>query len=370
MSQSERVLLTGGNGLVGSAVLVNLCEAGYNVHAVVRRQDAIDKTSAHPLIKKFSGQIQWTVVPDITKPDAFLEVVKGCHYIVHVASPIPPIPPRPMDLRTPALQGTQAIINAAESEPLVKRVVVTGSVASLMSHEEALPSHAHYQPGGKIAFMDGNTYYPLPPERPDDTTATVFHRYSDSKRASCNLIKDYAAAHRDSHFQIVLLCPGWILGPGMFVANKTEALGTANLTLSWVMADLREFINPALGIPAEQPTPFRAEFVWIDDVALGHTRALTVALPSGTNLQIWVMAVETPAGPRIEDAEEILKRRSPELAKHLSFAGKIQTLPVNDDGARTQEELLGKKYMPFEDQVVKAVEWMTSLPDAPEASAA
>lgn len=369
MSQSERVLLTGGNGVVGSAVLVALCEAGYNVHAVVRRQDAIDKTSAHPSIKKFSSQIQWSVVPDITKPDAFLEVVKGCHYIVHVASPIPPIPPRPLDLRTPALQGTQAILNAAESEPLVKRVVITGSIASLMEPEQALPDHPFNQPGATIPYMDGKTYHALPAERPDDAATTPFHRYFDSKLASGNLVKDYAAAHRDSHFQLVLLCPGWVMGPGMFVTNKTEALGTANLTLSWVMADLREAINPVLGLPADQPTPYRAEFVWIDDVALGHARALTVPLPSGTNLEIWVMAVDSPKGPRIEDAEEILKRRSPELAKHLSFAGKIQALPINADGERTQDELLGKKYVSFEDQVVRSVEWMTSLPDA-EPSAA
>ncbi|KKY29636.1 putative cinnamyl-alcohol dehydrogenase [Diaporthe ampelina] len=361
MSQSERVLLTGGNGLVGSAVLVALCEAGYTVHAVVRRQDAIDKTSAHPLIKRFSEKIQWSIVPDISKPDAFLEAVKGCHHIVHVASPIPPVPPRPMDMRTPALDGTQAILNAAESEPLVKRVVITGSVASLKKPEHSQFDHPDYQNG--LPFMSGDKYYPVPTERPNDAAAPVFHRYDDSKIASGNLVRDYAAAHRDSHFELVLLCPGWVLGPGLFTTNKTEAMSTANTTLAWVMVDLREVINPALGVPADQPTPFRCEFVWVDDVALGHVRALTVPLPSKTNLEVWVMAVDAPAGPRLEDAEEILKRRSPELAKHLSFAGKVKGVPVNHDGARTQEELLGRSYVPFEEQVMGAVEWLLSLPD-------
>lgn len=361
MSQSERVLLTGGNGLVGSAVLVALCEAGYNVHAVVRRQDAIDKTSAHPSIKRFADKIQWSIIPDISKPDAFLEVVKGCNHIIHVASPIPPIPPRPMDMRTPALDGTKAILNAAESEPLVKRVVITGSVASLFKPEHMKFDHPDYDTG--LPFMSADTYYPTPAERPDDATSPVFHRYTDSKIASGNMVRDYAAAHRDSHFEIVLLCPGWILGPGLFVTNKTEALGTANLTLSWVMADLRELMHPALGLPVDQPTPFRGEFVWIDDVALGHVRGLSVPLPSKTNIEVWVMAVDGPEGSRVTDAEEILKRRSPELAKHLTFPGKVKSVLVNDDSARTQEELLGKSYVPFEDQVVRAVEWMVSLPD-------
>lgn len=361
MAQSETVLLTGGNGFVGSAVLVALCEAGYKVRAVVRRQDAIDKTSAHPAIRRFADQIQWSIIPDISKPDAFLEAVKGCHHIIHVASPIPPIPPRPMDMRTPALDGTKAILNAAESEPLVKRVVITGSVASLMKPGHMRWDHPDYKSG--LPFMSADTYYPTPTERPDDATSAVFDRYGDSKIASGNLVRDYAAAHRDSHFQLVLLCPGWVVGPGLFVTNKTEALGTANLTLAWVMADLRAVINPVMEIAVDEPTPFRSEFVYVDDVALAHVRGLTVPLPSKTNLEVWVLAVDSPVGPRIEDAEEILRRRSPELAKHLSFAGKARTLPVNVDGARTEKELLGKSYVSFEDQVVRAVEWMASLPD-------
>lgn len=65
---------------MGSAVLIALCKAGYQVCAVVRRQDAIDKATAHPLVKRFSSQIQWTIIPDISKPDAFLKVVVGCNH--------------------------------------------------------------------------------------------------------------------------------------------------------------------------------------------------------------------------------------------------------------------------------------------------
>lgn len=118
-----------------------------------------------------------------------------------------------------------------------------------------------------------------------------------------------------------------------------------------------------MGVPTEQMTPIRSEFVWIDVVALGHVRALSVPLPSGTNLQVWVMAVDSPHGARIENAEGFLKRRSPELAKQLTFSGKMRTHTVNFDATRAQDELLGKEYVPFEDQVVRAVGWMVSLPD-------
>ena len=57
------------------------------------------------------------------------------------------------------------------------------------------------------------------------------------------------------------------------------------------------------------------------------------------------------------------------LAKHLTFPGKVKSMAANADGARTETELLGKKYVPFEEQVVRAVEWMVSLPDG-EPSAA
>lgn len=297
MPPCERVLLTGGNGVVGSAVLIALCKAGYQVRAVVRRQDAIDKATAHSLIKQFSGQIQWSIIPDISKPDAFLEVVMGCNHseplldtvlssskallrsnqtaghgagyvqavalyfymhitttlmlwmltldaaVVHVASPVPTVPPRPMDMRTPAQDGTKAILDAAECEPLVKRVVITGSIASLVNPGDPRFTHPNCESPATMPLMTGATYYPLPAERPDDN-APVFQRYVDSKIASGNLAREYAAANPESHFQIVLLCPGWVLGPGLFITNKAEAMGTANLTLSWVMADLRELINP------------------------------------------------------------------------------------------------------------------------------
>ncbi|ROW00326.1 hypothetical protein VMCG_07238 [Cytospora schulzeri] len=368
MSQPQRVLLTGGNGVVGSATLLALCEAGYNVHAVVRRQDAIDKTSSHPSIKKYSDQIQWSIVPDMTKPDAFLDAVRGCHYIIHVASPLAPMPPRPCDVRTPAVQGTQAIINAAESEPLVKRLVVTGSVASLSRPSETLPDHPQYQPGGTIPLMSGATYIPTPPERPRDDSSP-FSRYADSKLASGNLVRDYAAAHPDSHFQVVLLCPSWVLGPGLPVRNKVEALYTANLTLAWMMLDSSPLLNPVWDLPPDVPTPLRSDSVWIDDVALAHVRGLSVPLPGGGNSQTWVLACGPPSGNSFAGAEEIVRRRLPEVAKHFSFAGKIHSLPVNVDGASAERELLGRPFVPFEEQVVRAVEWMVSLPDAEPASA-
>lgn len=148
-----------------------------------------------------------------------------------------------MDMRTPAQDGTKAILNAAECEPLIKRVVLTGSTASLVSPGDPRFTHPDCESPETIPLMTGATHYPLPTERPDDD-APMFQRYVDSKVASGNLVRKYAAANPESHFQIILLCPGWVLGPGLFITNKAEAMGTANLTLSWVMADLREVINP------------------------------------------------------------------------------------------------------------------------------
>lgn len=312
-------------------------------------------------------KIQWIIVPDFTKPDAFVDAVKGCHHIVHVASPLP-FTSRAYDLRTAALQVTQSILNAAESEPLVKRLVVTGSEAGLTEYSEWVPENPPYQPSGTPPPRSGATYLPTPPDRPADDSAP-FRRYVDSKRASGNLVRDYATAHPDSHFQTVLLCPSWVLGPGLLIRNKAEALSTANLVLAWVMMDTAPFYHPMLGVPADVPTPVRSGSVWIDDVVLAHVRALSVPLPGGGESHTWLLASQSPSGGRISDAEEILRRRRPEIARQLSFAGKVQDMPANVDGTIAERELLGKKYVPFEEQVIRAVEWMVSLPDAEPASA-
>jgi nucleoside-diphosphate-sugar epimerase len=65
------------------------------------------------------------------------DAVKGCEYILHVASPLPSQPPKHEDeVIQPAREGTLRFLKAASSAN-VKRVVMTSSIAAVVSgHEE------------------------------------------------------------------------------------------------------------------------------------------------------------------------------------------------------------------------------------------
>ena len=102
---------------------------------MVRRQDAVDKISRGPSVQKFlsSGALTFVIVPDNTQRGAYLEAVKHCSYLIHVASPLETTTPG--DLVSAALAGTKAVLEAAQATPSMKRVVFTASVSSLKSFD-------------------------------------------------------------------------------------------------------------------------------------------------------------------------------------------------------------------------------------------
>ena len=85
---AQRVLLTGANGFVGSHILEQLLLRGLSVRAVVRSQSkAVQVLSDFP---NFGSQLDFGIVPDITAPGAFNEVVQSTppfDTVIHTASP-------------------------------------------------------------------------------------------------------------------------------------------------------------------------------------------------------------------------------------------------------------------------------------------
>src|SRR5690606_36921384 len=68
---------------------------------------------------------------DLTKDEGWAEAVKGCDYVLHVASPFPPgIPEHEDDLIVPARDGALRLLRAARDAG-VRRVVLTSSFAAI-----------------------------------------------------------------------------------------------------------------------------------------------------------------------------------------------------------------------------------------------
>ncbi|KAL8831102.1 MAG: hypothetical protein Q9191_001051 [Dirinaria sp. TL-2023a] len=367
MSSSPLIMITGGNGFIGYAVLAAALKAGFRVRAVVRRQDAVDTISRGPSVQEYlaTGALTFAIVPDNTKPSAYFEAAKDCSYIIHVASPLPTVAG---DLVSPAVAGNKAVLEAAEATPSVRRVIFTASTSGLHPFGRLFPEHPLNQAltlgrSDEVAALTAETRVPNQPLASDD--APGFHRYVNSKIASTNLVHDYALAKifETSHFSIVNLMPGWVLGPEELARNRKEAFLGSNLVLGWLFSDQAN-LTPLLGFYSGHNPPAFSLTVHLDDVVESHIKSLDTEIVLG-KYRSFLLASGSPRGPIFMDAADIVRKELPkEVADgKIPFAGKLDTLPIPFDATPTERDLLGHPFRSFEEQVTETIKWYVGLSD-------
>jgi len=126
------VLVTGGSGFVGSHVLLQLLAGGHQVRASVRSLSR--EAQVRALLKQGGaepGERLTCVVADLEQDAGWAEAVRGCEYVLHVASPFPEqLPKDEAELIVPAREGTLRVLRAARDAG-VRRVVLTSSFAAI-----------------------------------------------------------------------------------------------------------------------------------------------------------------------------------------------------------------------------------------------
>lgn len=131
-SKGQLVLVTGGSGFLGAWCIIKLLEAGYRVRTTIRSQKR--ENDVREMLKTGGAtkidDVSFTIA-DLSKDDGWKEAVKGCSYVLHVASPFPPNATKNEDeLIIPAREGTLRVLRAAR-DASVKRVVITSSFAAI-----------------------------------------------------------------------------------------------------------------------------------------------------------------------------------------------------------------------------------------------
>lgn len=126
------VLVTGGSGFVGSHAILQLLAADHHVRTTVRSLER--ESHVRAMLKQGgadAGDRLSFFAADLEADRGWPEVVAGCEYVLHVASPFPAtVPKREDELIVPAREGALRVLRASRDAG-VRRVVLTSSFAAI-----------------------------------------------------------------------------------------------------------------------------------------------------------------------------------------------------------------------------------------------
>ncbi|MFQ5479084.1 MAG: SDR family oxidoreductase [Candidatus Binatia bacterium] len=207
MSEESKplVLVTGASGYIAGHCVIQLLEAGYRVRGTIRNLGN-KKTVARleSLVPAASERLE-LVQADLASDGNWSDLVKGCTYVLHVASPFPAsAPDDENDLIRPAVEGTMRVLRAcAATRGAVKRVVLTSSVAAV--------AYGH-PPDDHRVFTEE-----------DWSVVEACDPYQKSKtlaeRVAWEFAQDLAA---DERFELSVINPGFVAGPVVDSAVNTS----------------------------------------------------------------------------------------------------------------------------------------------------
>ncbi|PYI66494.1 epimerase [Arthrobacter livingstonensis] len=129
---TELVLVTGGSGFLGAHCVARLLTDGYRVRTTVRSLDR--EPDVLVLLRRAGvdpdGRLTFSAA-NLTDDAGWPAAVHGVDFVLHTASPFPPVQPRDAnELIIPARDGALRALRAAR-EAGVKRVVLTSSFAAI-----------------------------------------------------------------------------------------------------------------------------------------------------------------------------------------------------------------------------------------------
>jgi dihydroflavonol-4-reductase len=316
------VLVTGGTGFLGGWCIASLLEHGYDVRTTIRslsrEQDVRDSIAGTGIE---AGSRLTVLAADLMSDAGWADAVAGCRYVLHVASPFPPVQPKdPDELIVPAREGALRVLRAA-LEAGVERVAMTSSIAAIRA--DRLSSEA--APFTEADWTNG-----------DDPARTPYVRSKTlAEQAAWQHVRLVGAEDR-----LAVINPGAIIGPAL---SKDH---------SYSLQAIQRLLS---GMPAAPRLGF--SFVDVRDVADLHIRAATDPAAGGerfiaTDRFMWTLDVGAVLRQRLGDAAgKVPTRTAPNVM--------VRALSLFDGSIRSIVGELGKQSWFSSEKARSSLGWTT-----------
>ena len=202
----ERVLVTGITGYIGQHCAAELLRQGYEVVGTIRSRSKADTTRS-AIARAADVENLSFAEADLLSDKGWSEAMKGCTYVLHVASPFLMAEPKDeYELIAPAVEGTRRVIGAAQLAG-VKRLVLTSSTFAIIAGKES----GQYGPGDW-----------------SDTDANI-GAYAKSKTLAERAAWESA---KGGNMELTVINPGAVFGPslGAKIDGQSVAMMTKMIT--------------------------------------------------------------------------------------------------------------------------------------------
>jgi nucleoside-diphosphate-sugar epimerase len=341
VERRETVLVTGGSGFLGGWCLVELLRRGYTVRATLRDPAREGEVRAMVGSQVEIGERMSVFPADLTADAGWQEAVAGCDYVLHVASPFPPVQPKdPDELIAPARDGTVRVLRAG-LDAGVRRIVVTSSVAAVRNA------------GAEPAERELTEADWTDPQNP--RLSAYARSKTIAELAAWELVRAQGVEER-----LVVVAPGAILGP---------VLGPDR---SYSLQVIERMLDGMPGLPR-----LGFSFVDVRDVAALEVEAMTAPTTGGQRLLaagpfLWMSEVAQILRERLgEDASKVPRRQVPDfLVRGLALFDASLRSVVGELGERVTYSLenssrrAGFSPRPIEQTVIDSARSLLAHPAA------
>ena len=193
------VMVSGATGYVAGHLVKLLLEAGVTVHAAVRDPSREDKLKyLNEIAAGAPGEIKY-FKSDLLDEGSYGEAMQGCSIVFHTASPFTIDVQDPQkQLVDPAKLGTRNVLEEANRQESVRRVVLTSSCAAIYGDN----TDCQRAPGGVLTEDVWNT-----------SSSLQHQAYSYSKTVAEQ--EAWEIVDNQSRWDLVVINPSLVIGPGI-----------------------------------------------------------------------------------------------------------------------------------------------------------